>query len=793
MKVLIVDDKAENLYLLELILKDAGFTSVSAKNGLEALEILEKETFDIVVADILMPIMDGFTLCREMKKNKSLYKIPFIFYTATYTDPKDEEFALSLGADRFLLKPKEPDEFVQIVKEVLKESETKKFIAPIEVKESEKYLLQEYNQTLVRKLEDKMLQAEKAEKEVRKYNIALLKEIDERKKISDALQSSEIKYRSFFENSMDAILLTSPEGKIHAANPAACKMFGFSEEEFAVLRREDIVDTHDPRLAPMLKERERRGKVRGELTMIRRDGRRFTAEISTSIFSTPEGYSRTSMIIRDITDRKEAEEALNKSINRYKNLTNISPVGIFHTDAEGSTTFVNPSWCEISGLSAEKALGFGWIDAVHPEDKEILVEGWKSSTKAQSVSFSDYRFIRPNGETAWVIGQAVPETNSEGEIIGYIGTITDITARKKAETEIIMLANALRCIKECVSITDLENTIIFVNESFLKTYGYTKEELIGKHMSLIRPSDIESNFGNAILDSTIKGGWTGELLNKKKDGTIFPVHLSTSVIKDKAGKILGLIGVATDITQTKKAQQELISAKEKAELSDRLKTEFLAQVSHEIRTPLNAVINLSSLVKEETAEIKSEDLDIAFYGIESAGKRLIRTVDSILNMSELQLGAYQTSIININLCDLLKKLTAESRNLAKSKNLTIEFKSECKDANINGDDYALSQIFSHLIDNALRYTEKGGVEISVYENENGKISVVVSDTGIGISEEYLPNLFKEFTQEEQGYGRRFEGNGLGLALVKKYCDIINADIAVQSKKQEGTTFTITLN
>lgn len=356
-----------------------------------------------------------------------------------------------------------------------------------------------------------------------------------------------------------------------------------------------------------------------------------------------------------------------------------------------------------------------------------------------------------------------------------------------------MLANALRCIKECVSITDLDNTIIFANESFLKTYGYSKEELIGKHMSLIRPSDIESNFGNAILDSTIKGGWTGELLNKKKDGTIFPVHLSTSVIKDKAGKFFGLIGVATDITQAKKVQQELINAKEQAELSDRLKTEFLAQVSHEIRTPLNAVINLSSLVKEETSEIKSEDLDIAFYGIESAGKRLIRTVDAILNMSELQLGAYQTTIINIILCDLLSRLTAESRNLAKSKNLKIEFKPKCEDAHIKSDDYALSQIFSHLIDNAIKYTEKGGVEISVFRKENGKLTVVVSDTGIGISEEYLPDIFKSFTQEEQGYGRRFEGNGLGLALVKKYCDIINAEIDVQSKKQEGTTFTITLN
>lgn len=792
MKVLIVDDKAENLYLLELILKDAGFTSVSARNGEEALKILEKETFDIVVADILMPIMDGFTLCREMKKSKSLYQIPFIFYTATYTDPKDEEFALSLGADRFLLKPKEPDEFVEIIKEVLQESKTKEKEAPIKFKDSEEYLLREYNEALVRKLEDKMIQAEQAEKEVRKYNIALLKEIEERKKTAEALQASEIRFRSFFENSMDAILLTSPDDKILAVNPSACKMFGFSEDEFIILRRDDVLDTHDPNLNPLLAERERKGKAQGEITMVRRDGSRFVAEIASSIFTTPEGYMRTSMTIRDISDRKEAEAALFSSIKRYENLTNIVPVGIFHTDTEGSTTFVNPKWCEISGMSAEKALGYGWLDAVHPEDRKQLLEGWKETTKSLSVSFSDYRFVRPNGEIAWVIGQAVPEKNKEGEIKGYIGTITDITARKNAEKEITMLANALKCIKECVSITDLNNKIIFINESFKKTYGYSNEELIGKHINIIRQSNLQEDFDEEILTSTKKGGWAGELINIKKDGTEFPVYLSTSVIKNKYGEIYGLIGVATDITEVKKAQNELIDAKEKAELSDRLKTEFLAQVSHEIRTPLNAIINLSSLVKEETSSIKSDDLEVAFYGIESAGKRLIRTVDSILNMSELQLGGYQSTNNIFNICQLLSRITAEFKNTAKSKNLKLEFKADCENALIESDDYALSQILSHLIDNAIKYTENGGVEISISRNDKNKYLISINDTGIGIAEEYLPDIFKPFSQEEQGYGRRFEGNGLGLAIVKKYCDLINAEINVMSKKNSGTTFIIEL-
>jgi CheY-like chemotaxis protein len=125
MKILIVDDKPENLYLLELILKGSGYITISAKNGAEALDLAQKDIPDLMITDILMPVMDGFTLCREFKKDDRLCMVPLIFYTATYTDPKDEEFALSLGADKFIVKPKEPEEFITMVEEVLKEASRK--------------------------------------------------------------------------------------------------------------------------------------------------------------------------------------------------------------------------------------------------------------------------------------------------------------------------------------------------------------------------------------------------------------------------------------------------------------------------------------------------------------------------------------------------------------------------------------------------------------------------------------------------------------------------------------------
>lgn len=188
MKVLIVDDKSENLYLLELILKGSGYSTVSAKNGAEALGLARKDIPDLIITDILMPVMDGFTLCRGFKKDKKLCNVPFIFYTATYTDPKDEELALSLGADRYVLKPQDPEEFITIVKELLKEVKKKNIQTTEAPSTPETIILKEYNEALVRKLEDKMLQTEQSEKEIRKYNIQLLKEIEERKQTEEEIK-----------------------------------------------------------------------------------------------------------------------------------------------------------------------------------------------------------------------------------------------------------------------------------------------------------------------------------------------------------------------------------------------------------------------------------------------------------------------------------------------------------------------------------------------------------------------------------------------------------------------------
>ena len=148
---------------------------------------------------------------------------------------------------------------------------------------------------------------------------------------------------------------------------------------------------------------------------------------------TPNGKDEVIVIVRDITTRKQAEKQLRESEKRYQTLTSVAPVGIFHTNNEGLTTYVNSTWCQIAGITEKEALGNGWLSAVHPEDRERLSANWQGAAHQKSTSTADYRFVHSDGSISWVIGQAVPEVNSDNQVIGFVGTITDITVRKKVE------------------------------------------------------------------------------------------------------------------------------------------------------------------------------------------------------------------------------------------------------------------------------------------------------------------------------------------------------------------------
>ena len=240
------------------------------------------------------------------------------------------------------------------------------------------------------------------------------------------------------------------------------------------------------------------------------------------------------------------------------------------------------------------------------------------------------------------------------------------------------------------------------------------------------------------------------------------------------------------------SNKKLIVAKEDAEKSDRLKSEFLAQMSHEIRTPIHILMSYSNLIMDEMEGDVDEDLRSNFNAIEHAGKRIIRTTELILNMSEITSGTYEYLGSDFDVYDdILRSVFNEYEGKVNKNKIEYSISKDSLTTIISADKYSVHHIFTNLIDNAVKYTENGKILVSVKSNSENKVEVCISDTGIGISEEYKPNLFMPFTQEEQGYSRSYEGNGLGLALVKKYCELNQASIVVESEKKKGTVVTVT--
>jgi PAS domain S-box-containing protein len=324
--------------------------------------------------------------------------------------------------------------------------------------------------------------------------------------------------------------------------------------------------------------------------------------------------------------------------------------------------------------------------------------------------------------------------------------------------------------------------------------GYTEKELIGKPMSfLVENYDADVDAAKETELNELGESSLFYYYAKSKEGRQVPMNFTFAPIMDEQ-VITGYIGIGRDFTERKQIESELIQAKKDAENSNRLKTEFLAQMSHEIRTPLNIVVNYAHLLEDELKSSNNESVNSAITAIGNASDRIVRTVDLVLNMSEIQLGIYESDPREFDLyADVMQKLIMKYKKKAEEKGLEFNVVNKIKETKIIADEYSIEEIFSNLLDNAIKFTESGLIEIIITGDKYNRIQVEVVDTGIGIDRNYIKHLYEPFTQELHGYSRKYEGNGLGLSVVKKFCDLNKATIQVDTEKNVGTTFRVILN
>ncbi len=501
---------------------------------------------------------------------------------------------------------------------------------------------------------------------------------------------------------------------------------------------------------------------------------------------------------RDITKIKEAEEAKKESEELYRTVVESMAEGLLITDIDDTIIFSNKRMGEITGYQVYEMIGKkGYELFLEPKDRNLILEKNKMRASNSSDTY-EIQMRKKDGSRWWARVSGTPYKNSKGEIIGTLGVLNDISdfklAQKLVKDSEDRYRSVVEQVNEVIYQTDSSGKLIFVNSYWTDLSGYKINESVGKQITDFFEDDVKKQISKEIISIVFnkKEFAKTEVLLKTKSKSLKWVEISAHLTREQ-NKIIGISGTITDIHERKLAEEELVKAKERAEESDRLKSVFLAQVSHEVRTPLNVVLNYNSIVSDIIQEKLPGELEAELMAIDNGGKRLLRTIDLILNMSLIQTGNYNVKIEKVDIKDLLQRLINEFKSIAKEKNLGLSIIYNDINTSVLGDEYTLTQAFQNLLDNALKYTEQGKVEIKISDDKNGKVIVDVIDTGIGISEKYIPNLFKPFSQEEEGYSRKFEGNGLGLALTKKYIELNEAEIKVKSKKGEGSTFTVVLN
>lgn len=342
-----------------------------------------------------------------------------------------------------------------------------------------------------------------------------------------------------------------------------------------------------------------------------------------------------------------------------------------------------------------------------------------------------------------------------------------------------------------VSVTNLKGRIVYVNDRFIETSGYSRDELIGQTHSLVNSSYHDASFFKELWQQITQGEtWRGEVRNQAKDGSYYWVSSMVMPIRNHRGEITHYISIRTDITHQKQVEADLAKAVEKAMAASQAKSEFLANMSHEIRTPMNGVLGMLQLIEEEPLNEASQDYVQTALG---SGRALLRILNDILDVSKIEAGKLDLEHHMFDWPKFFKETLSSIELQAKQKGLNFRID---VDPNIPqslcGDETRIGQILINLAGNALKFTEKGEVAVScrlVAERQDDvEVEIEVSDSGVGMTEAQQNSIFHAFSQADMSINRRFGGTGLGLTISQSLAHIMGGKIWVQSQFGQGTQF-----
>jgi len=622
----------------------------------------------------------------------------------------------------------------------------------------------------------------------------VISDITKSKQAEEALRQSEARIRTLSDSAKDAIVMMDQQGLITYWNPAAERIFGYTEQEaigtdlHQLLAPQRYFARYATAIANFLKTG--RGDAIGttlELESRHKAGHEISIELSLSVLPV-RGSRHTVGIIRDITQRKRTEEALRQSEEKYRLLFNSVNDAILIHDLQGWIKEVNLTACKRLGYTFAEltALSVGQLDS--PADAQLVPDRMQRLMEHGELSFETVHrckdgtpiFVEVNARQ--IIWEAQP---------AILSICRDITERKRTETTLLeserRFRDMLSNVKQIAIMLDLQGNITFCNDYLLEMTGWQRTEVLGKNwFDYFLPeavcAQVKAVFAAAVKEGAVPVTYENAIITRTGEQRL--IAWSNTVLHDDRGRIIGAASLGNDLTDQKRAKEALAA--------NRAKSQFLANMSHEIRTPMNAILGMTHLAMESR---EGEQQQRFLQAIQQSAESLLGILNDILDFSKIEAGQLQLNSQPFRLAHLLETIVTTMQTPAAEKGLGLEvvMAPELPAAYV-GDEFRLKQILLNLVGNAIKFTVSGsvtiGVELAADRCIAGKTALHfrVTDTGIGIPPDKLEEVFNSFEQVDNTYARRYGGSGLGLAISRQLTSLMGGTIWVDSLLNQGSTF-----
>ncbi|MFC9711392.1 PAS domain S-box protein [Paenibacillus sp. NPDC056933] len=622
------------------------------------------------------------------------------------------------------------------------------------------------------------------------YGIA--RDVTEMVEVERKLQETQEKYQMLADHAQDLITTTSLDGKLLYVSPSVYPLLGYRPEEVTGRFLRDYCHPED---YPVLQELSLSGNG-CKMRVLHKKGHYIWMEtLAKPVAGELHKGTQIVSISRDITQHKDAERRLRESRQRYKSLFEHNPAAVYSLDLVGNYNAVNRNLVKMLDIPRSQLIGQSFLS--HLDQSEVHAgKAYFELVKQGKPQHYETKIVNARGRKIDVSIINVPIIVDQ-ELVGVYGILSDITERKDYTEQIQELSKQhaliLNSVTEGIYGLDAEGITRFMNPAAASMFGYTVEEFIGKSSHpIIHHSRADGSYfpkKECPIQMTVMDGQCRTVKEDvfwRKDGTSFLVEYQVTPIIDE-GQIQGAVIVFNDVT----GDREIMRAKETAELAAQAKSEFLSMVSHEIRTPMNGIVGMTELlIGTDLSEEQREYAEI----IRESGDALLNILNDILDFSKLESGKMALAFEPFSLRKMLEQVAELFSPGAEEKQLKIRYRLNPDIPEFMvGDAMRIRQILVNLVSNALKFTNQGSIDVAVdiihgSRPETSVLDFAVKDTGIGIPEDKLDQLFQSFSQLHPVINRKYGGTGLGLVISKRLVEIMGGSISVESEEGKGSTF-----